>query len=104
MEVGRALSAHRIISKANDSLLAGNYKKVLKILGKEKINKETAKMMSTLDFNNPSEVSRFIRESMPVKTIDKINTREVDHFCVIRNWVYRILKDDFKKLLEEYEE
>jgi len=38
-----------------------------------------------------------------IKTIDKINTPKVDDFCVIRNWVYRLLKDDMKNLFEENE-
>jgi len=38
-----------------------------------------------------------------IKTIDKINTPKVDDFCVIRNWVYRLLKDDMKNLFKENE-
>jgi hypothetical protein len=36
-----------------------------------------------------------------IKTIDKINTRKVDEFCVLRNWIYRFLKDDIKKIFKE---
>lgn len=36
-----------------------------------------------------------------IKTIDKINTSKVDDFCVIRNWVYRLLKDDIRELFKE---
>lgn len=39
-----------------------------------------------------------------IKTIDKINTPKVDEFCVLRNWVYKFLKDDMKKLFKENEE
>ena len=36
-----------------------------------------------------------------IKTIDRINTSNVDDFCVIRNWVYRLLNDDMKKILKD---
>lgn len=39
-----------------------------------------------------------------IKTIDKINTPKVDDFCVIRNWVYRLLKNDMKQLFKENDE
>lgn len=39
-----------------------------------------------------------------IKTIDKINTPKVDDFCVIRNWIYRLLKEDMKYLFEENDE
>lgn len=36
-----------------------------------------------------------------IKTIDKINTPKVDEFCVLRNWVYKFLKEDMKTLFKE---
>ena len=36
-----------------------------------------------------------------IQTIDRINTREVDKFCVIRNWLYKMLKSDMEKLFKE---
>jgi hypothetical protein len=36
-----------------------------------------------------------------VKTIDKINTPKVDEFCVLRNWVFKFLKDDLRKMFKE---
>lgn len=36
-----------------------------------------------------------------VRTVDRFNTSDVDDFCVIRNWVYRILKNDFRELFRE---
>jgi hypothetical protein len=36
-----------------------------------------------------------------IKTIEEINTSKVDDFCVIRNWIYRLLKNDMKKIFEE---
>jgi hypothetical protein len=41
--------------------------------------------------------------SNQIKTIEKINTPKVDDFCVIRNWIYRLLKDDMKNLFKENE-
>ncbi len=39
-----------------------------------------------------------------IKTIDKINTSQVDEFCVIRNWIYKLLKIDMEKLFKENED
>ncbi|MNE22696.1 hypothetical protein D3C80_1159180 [compost metagenome] len=39
-----------------------------------------------------------------IRTIDKFNTSKVDDFCVIRNWVYKLLKDDMRDILKEYNE
>jgi hypothetical protein len=36
-----------------------------------------------------------------IKTIDRINTPKVDDFCVVRNWVYKFLKDDMRPLFKE---
>jgi len=36
-----------------------------------------------------------------IKTIDKIKTPKVDDFCVIRNWIYRFLKDDMEEIFKE---
>lgn len=38
------------------------------------------------------------------QTIDQLNTPRLDEFCVLRNWVYRFLKDDIKTLFKEKEE
>ena len=35
-----------------------------------------------------------------IQTADRINTRRVDDFSVIRNWVYKILKLDLEDILE----
>lgn len=37
----------------------------------------------------------------PVKTVDRINTGKVDEYCVLRNWVYRLLKIDMEEIFEE---
>lgn len=39
-----------------------------------------------------------------IKTIDKLNTPKVDDFCVIRSWVYKLLKKDMRELLKENNE
>lgn len=36
-----------------------------------------------------------------IKTVDKINTPKVDDFCIIRNWVYKLLKHDMRELFKE---
>lgn len=37
----------------------------------------------------------------PVKTVYRLKTPKVDEYCVIRNWVYKILEIDMKKLFKE---
>ncbi len=32
----------------------------------------------------------------PVQTIDRIRTPKINEFCVLRNWVYNLLKNDIK--------
>jgi len=39
-----------------------------------------------------------------VKTVDKFNTSEVDEFCVIRNWIFKFLRNDLEKIIKEYED
>lgn len=39
----------------------------------------------------------------PVKTIDRINLKKVDEYCVLRNWVHRILMKDLEDLFKLYE-
>ena len=36
-----------------------------------------------------------------IKSIDKLNTDNLDSYCVIRNWVYRLLKDDMRQLFKD---
>jgi len=36
------------------------------------------------------------------QTVRKINTRDVDKYCVLRDWVYRLLTEDFNKLFKRY--
>lgn len=37
----------------------------------------------------------------PMQTVSEINSRNVDESCVLRNWVYKILKEDFEKYFGE---
>lgn len=39
-----------------------------------------------------------------VKTIDRLNTPKLDESCVIRSWIYKILKDDMRKMFKEHDE
>jgi hypothetical protein len=39
-----------------------------------------------------------------IQTVDEINTPEVDEFCIIRNWVYKLLKDDMEKIFNQNED
>lgn len=36
-----------------------------------------------------------------VQTIYGIKTPKVDDFCVIRNWIYKLLRSDMEKLFKE---
>ncbi|AXP82738.1 hypothetical protein CJ739_3677 [Mariniflexile rhizosphaerae] len=40
----------------------------------------------------------------PIKTVDRINTEKVDEYCVIRNWVYKLLENDMRELFKENED
>lgn len=37
-----------------------------------------------------------------IKTFDKINTSKVDDFCILRTWVYKLLRDDIRGVLKEH--
>lgn len=37
----------------------------------------------------------------PIITVDRINTRKVDDFCVVRNWVYQMLKSEIEDLYKK---
>lgn len=36
-----------------------------------------------------------------IETIDKIKTPKIDDYCIIRNWVYKLLKDDMREIFKE---
>lgn len=40
----------------------------------------------------------------PVRTVDRIKTSDVDRYCVMRNWVYKLLEYDLKALFKENED
>jgi len=39
-----------------------------------------------------------------VKTIDRLNTSKLDESCVIRSWIYKILKSDMRDSFKEHDE
>jgi hypothetical protein len=50
-----------------------------------------------------SSFGDFLYNDEPIQTIQRINTRKVDEFCVMRNWIYKILKDDFRPIFKKYD-
>jgi len=36
-----------------------------------------------------------------IKTFERLNTSKVDDFCMIRNWIYKLLKDDMREIFKE---
>ncbi len=70
-EAGRALSAHRILSKSI-SQTAKNQKAMFDALGDREITAEIARSMSGVDLSNVAEVNRFIRAFSKVKISDMI--------------------------------
>ena len=62
--------------------------------GKDKLNS-----LRTFSLDHILRVNDFAR--YPVKTVDKINTSNVDEYCVLRNWIYKFLENDMEKLFKE---
>lgn len=58
-------------------------------------------VLRSFSFNNILHNDDYYKR---IKTIDKINTSKVDEFCVIRNWVYILLREDMKNLIDDYTE
>ncbi|PRZ22776.1 type I restriction enzyme HsdR N-terminal domain-containing protein [Flavobacterium granuli] len=65
----------------------------------EAFGKESLKCLRTFSLDAILCVNDYAR--YPVQTVDKINTSKVDEYCVIRNWIYKFLEDDMKKLFKE---
>lgn len=61
--------------------------------------KEKLSSLRTFSLDRILKVNDFAR--YPVKTVDKINTSDVDEYCVLRNWIYMFLEDDLKRIFEE---
>lgn len=65
----------------------------------EAFKKEGLKSLRTFSLDSILRVNDYAH--YPVKTVDRINTSKVDEYCVIRNWIYKFLEDDMKKLFKE---
>jgi len=61
--------------------------------------KDKLNSLSTFTLDRILKIHHFAR--YPVKTVDKINTSNVDDYCVLRNWIYKFLEDDMKKLFKD---
>lgn len=66
----------------------------------EKVFKENIGLKSLQTFS--LDMLLYTRD--PVKTVDRINTGKVDEYCVLRNWVYRLLRRDMEVLFKEMDE
>jgi len=77
--------------------------------GKFEINIVKDAPKGVLDFKEDIGIPTFYSFSFdmllsitqPVKTVKRLNTRKVDEYCVIRNWVYKLLKRDMRNLFDE---
>lgn len=61
--------------------------------------KDKLNSLRTFSLDRILKINDFAR--YPVKTVDKINTSNVDEYCVLRNWIYMFLEDDLEKLFKE---
>lgn len=61
--------------------------------------KDKLNSLRTFSLDRILKINHFAR--YPVKTVDKINTSNVDEYCVLRNWIYQFLEDDMKELFKE---
>lgn len=65
---------------------------------REACAKEGLKSIRSFRFD---DVLRISYSHRPVKTVDKINTKEVDEYCLLRNWVFRFIESDLEKIFDE---
>lgn len=66
---------------------------------KEAFEKEELKCLRAFSLDMILRVNDYTR--YPVQTVDRINTSDIDEYCVIRNWIYKFLEDDMEKLFKE---
>lgn len=66
------------------------------------LKKENLNILMTFSLDRILRVNDHAR--YPVKTVDKLNTSNVDEYCVIRNWIYKFLEDDMKNIFKENED
>jgi len=72
--------------------------------GKIKVNFKDSNSIKDTDDIDVMGILSFddlIHVDKPLKTVHKINTRKVDKYCVIRNWLYKLLRQDVKKIIRE---
>lgn len=65
----------------------------------EKVFKENIGLKSLQTFS----LDMLLYNRDPVKTVERLNTGKVDEFCVLRNWIYRLLRRDMEDLFKENE-
>ncbi len=65
----------------------------------EAFGKEGLKSLRSFSLDMILRVNDYAR--YPVQTVDRINTSDVDEYCVIRNWIYKLLEKDMRKLFKE---
>lgn len=61
--------------------------------------KENLKCLRTFSLDSILRVNDYAR--YPVKTFEGINTSNVDEYCVVRNWIYKLLEEDMEKIFKE---
>jgi Ca2+-binding EF-hand superfamily protein len=71
-EMGRGLSAFRILSKSKELITLKNYKGILKMLGPQAKNQDIMRLLATLDPNDPLTVAKFMRQAIQSTTKDKL--------------------------------
>ncbi len=69
---------------------------------KEAFEKENLTCLRAFSLDLILHIRDFIH--FPVRTVDEIKTPNVDEFCVLRNWIYKLLKSDMEGIFEEHEE
>lgn len=79
--------------------------------GKSKVNFENyVRPQKVFDANigitalHTFEFDDILKIDQPVKTVQRINASKVDEFSVLRNWVYKFLKEDMDPLFKKNEE
>lgn len=66
----------------------------------EAFGKENLKCLRSFSLDSILHLNNYYAR-YPVPTIDRINTPKVDEYCVIRNWIYKLLEKDIEKLFKE---
>lgn len=79
--------------------------------GKSKVNFENFKPPQKVFESNIGiktlytfEFDDILKIDEPVKTVQRINSSKVDEFCILRNWIYKFLKEDMDPLFKKHKE